>query len=167
TETAPAATRFLRTPSWCSRWKRCRSSNVILMVAKQPDDLAPSARAVGNNVARKDGIGKATGRAQYADDLVFPGMLHGRTIRATIPRGRVKSVRLDFDQSGFTVVDYRDIPGRNLVALIAEDQPCLVETMVRHAAEPVLLLAHEDRDRVLEADVVIDYEPAKPVFDPT
>jgi CO/xanthine dehydrogenase Mo-binding subunit len=31
--------------------------------------------AVGNNVARKDGIGKATGRALYADDLVFPGML--------------------------------------------------------------------------------------------
>jgi len=123
--------------------------------------------AVGHSVPRKDGIGKATGRALYADDLVFPGMLHGRTIRATIPCGRVKSVRLDFDQSGFTVVDHRDIPGRNLVALIAEDQPCLVETTVRHTAEPVLLLAHEDRDRVLEADVVIDYEPAKPVFDPT
>ena len=31
--------------------------------------------AVGNSVARKDGIGKATGGAKYADDLTFPGML--------------------------------------------------------------------------------------------
>src|ERR1700687_5189810 len=71
--------------------------------------------AVGNNVARKDGIGKATGRAQYADDLVFPGMLHGRTVRSTIPRGRVRAVRLEFDQAGFTVADHHDIPGRNIV----------------------------------------------------
>ena len=51
--------------------------------------------AVGYNVSRKDGIGKATGRAKYADDLVAPGMLHGRTIRSTIARGRtVRRVRL-------------------------------------------------------------------------
>ena len=56
--------------------------------------------AVGSSVARKDGIGKATGRARYADDLVFPGMLHGRTIRSTVPRGRVRSVKLDFDTTG-------------------------------------------------------------------
>ena len=37
--------------------------------------------------------------ALYADDIVFPGMLHGRTIRSTIARGRVRSVRLDFDQA--------------------------------------------------------------------
>src|SRR6185503_3413660 len=95
TGTGRWAIRSLRTPSWSSRWKRCRSSN--------PAPLMP---AVGNNVARKDGIGKATGRALYADDLVFPGMLHGRTIRSTIPRGRVRSIKLDFDLTGFTVVDY-------------------------------------------------------------
>ena len=100
--------------------------------------------AVGNNVARKDGIGKATGRALYADDLVFPGMLHGRTIRSTIPCGRVKSVKLDFDLTGFTVVDHRDVPGRNIVDLIEQDQPFLVERDVRHMAEPILLLAHEN-----------------------
>ena len=102
--------------------------------------------AVGNSVARKDGIGKATGRALYADDISFPGMLHGRTIRSTIPRGRIKSIRFDFDTAGFTVVDYRDIPGRNVVDLIEDDQPFLVEREMRHMAEPILLLAHEDRE---------------------
>ncbi len=43
--------------------------------------------AVGRSVPRKDGIGKATGQARYADDLRFPGMLHGRTIRTSVPCG--------------------------------------------------------------------------------
>src|SRR4051812_42042500 len=122
--------------------------------------------AVGNSVARKDGIGKATGSARYADDLTFPGMLHGRTIRSTIPRGRIRSIRLDFDPSGFTVVDYRDVPGRNVVDLIEQDQPFLVERDVRHMAEPILLLAHEDKERLEAARVEIEYDEAEPVFDP-
>jgi CO/xanthine dehydrogenase Mo-binding subunit len=122
--------------------------------------------AVGTNVTRKDGIGKATGRTKYADDLVFPGMLHGRTIRTTIPCGRIKDVRPEFDTSGFTICDHRDIPGRNVVSLIVDDQPCLVEREVRHVAEPVVLLAHENRDALLAAHVAIDYEVTTPLFDP-
>ena len=124
--------------------------------------------AVGTSVARKDGIGKATGATKYADDLHFPGMLHGRTVRSTIPRGRITSIRHDFDTAGFTIVDYRDIPvaGRNIVALIEDDQPFLVETDVRHLAEPIVLLAHADRERLLAASVVIEYELEPPVLDP-
>ena len=88
--------------------------------------------AVGMNVPRKDGIAKATGAARYADDLTFPGMLFGRTIRSTIPRGRIRNIRLDFDTAGFTIVDHRDIPGRNAVDLMEKDQPFLAEHEVRH-----------------------------------
>ena len=125
-------------------------------------------QAVGTSVPRKDGLGKATGRALYADDLVFPGMLHARTIRSTIARGRLTGVRLDFDPAGFTIVDHRDIPpsGRNVVALIDDDQPCLVEREIRHVAEPVLLLAHEDRDCLLRARVELQEEALEPVLDP-
>jgi len=123
-------------------------------------------QAVGNSVARKDGIGKATGAAKYADDLTFPGMLHGRTIRSTIPCGRVKSIKLDFDETGFTIVDYRDVPARNIVDLIAQDQPFLAEKEVRHMAEPILLLAHEDKEKVNAANVLIEYEEEEPLFDP-
>ena len=123
-------------------------------------------RVVGRSVARKDGIGKATGKAIYADDLVFPGMLWGRTVRSEIPRGRVRSIRRDFDEAGFTVIDYRDIPGKNVIALIELDQPCLVEREIRHATEPLLLLAHADRERLLSARVEIEYERDTPVLDP-
>jgi CO/xanthine dehydrogenase Mo-binding subunit len=122
-------------------------------------------RSVGRNVRRKDADAKVIGRATYVDDLSFPDMLHGRTIRSTIPRGRINRIRLDFDAEGFTVVDYRDIPGRNIVALIDEDQPCLAEHEVYHVAEPILLLAHAHRDRLLTADVEIEYTPQPALFD--
>jgi CO/xanthine dehydrogenase Mo-binding subunit len=122
--------------------------------------------AVGKSVARKDGIGKATGGAKYADDITFPGMIFGRTIRSSIPCGKVKSVKLDFDTTGFTIADHRDIPARNIVDLIEQDQPFLVETEVRHNAEPILLLAHEDREKLNAAKVIIEYEEMTPLYDP-
>ena len=122
--------------------------------------------AVGQSVRRKEGLGKATGEAKYADDLAFPGMLHGRTIRSTVAHGRITDVRLDFDTAGFTVVDHRDIPGSNEIALIEHDQPCLAVHDVRHVAEPILLLAHEDREALLGATVHIDYESFPAVTDP-
>jgi CO/xanthine dehydrogenase Mo-binding subunit len=124
------------------------------------------ARAVGRNVLRKEGGAKVTGEAAYIDDRSFPGLLHARTIRTNIPCGEITRIHLDFDRAGFAVVDHRDIPGRNVVALIDDDQPCLVERLVRHAAEPILILVHEDRDRLRTADVRIEYREAAPNYDP-
>ena len=121
--------------------------------------------AVGRNVLRKEGASKASGAAQYIDDISFPNLLHARTIRSTIPAGEISSIRFNFDRAGFTVVDFRDVPGRNVVALIEDDQPCLAERAIRHFAEPILLLAHEDRETLLAADVQIDYRPSPPVYD--
>ena len=128
--------------------------------------VSSTERAVGRSVARKDGLGKATGKAIYADDLGFPGMLWGRTIRSQIPRGRVRAIRRNFDESEFTVVDFRDIPGKNVIALIELDQPCLVEREIRHVAEPIMLLAHPDRERLHAAAVEIECERDSAVLDP-
>jgi CO/xanthine dehydrogenase Mo-binding subunit len=122
-------------------------------------------RAVGRSVLRKEGVSKVTGAARYVDDLTFPDLLYGRTIRSTIPAGEITGIRLNFDTAGFTIVDHRDVPGRNIVALIDDDQPCLAERHIRHAAEPILLLAHADRDRLLSADVQIDYRQTTPNYD--
>jgi CO/xanthine dehydrogenase Mo-binding subunit len=121
--------------------------------------------AVGRNVLRKEGIEKVTGGARYIDDLSFPGMLHARTIRSTIPAGQIVTIRLNFETAGFTIVDHRDVPGRNIVALIEDDQPSLATRTIRHVAEPILLLAHEDRDALLAADVQIEYLEATPQYD--
>jgi CO/xanthine dehydrogenase Mo-binding subunit len=123
-------------------------------------------RVVGRSVPRQEGLDKAKGRARYVDDLRFPGMLYGRTVRSTIACGTIAAVHLDFDPAGFTVVDATDVPGRNVVALIQDDQPFLAEREVRHAEEPLLLLAHADRERLQAARVRVDYVPEAPVLDP-
>ena len=128
--------------------------------------MASRPRAVGRNVLRKEGVDKVTGGARYIDDLVFPGMLHGRTIRSTIACGDIDAVALKFATDGFTVVDHRDIPGRNVVALIDDDQPCLAAGAVNHFAEPIVLLAHADRERLAAAQVDVTYRERRPVFDP-
>lgn len=122
--------------------------------------------AVGTNVLRKEGADKVSGRARYIDDLVFPGMLHARTIRSTIPAGSIVSIDRHFAPGDCVVVDHRDIPGRNIVALIDDDQPCLAETQIRHVAEPILILVHEDRERLLRARVDVTYRETTPVYDP-
>jgi CO/xanthine dehydrogenase Mo-binding subunit len=122
--------------------------------------------AVGSNVQRKDSRAKVTGEALYADDLRFPGMLHGRTIRSTIPRGRIVAVSHDLEVAGFTVVTAADVPGKNFIKLIEDDQPCLADDYVNHVAEPILLLAHTDREALLAAEVAVEYEPEEPLYDP-
>jgi len=128
--------------------------------------MARAPRSVGRNVLRKEGVEKVTGAARYLDDLTFPGLLHGRTIRSTIASGDILAVRPRLDAEGFTVVDHRDVPGRNIIALIDDDQPSLAERVVRHYAEPILLLAHEDRDTLAAASVDIEYRPSAPNYDP-
>ena len=124
-------------------------------------------RAVGANVRRKDGDAKVTGDAKYIDDIAFPGMIFGATIRSTIPHGEIaaRHVKLPGD---FVVADYHDIPGKNYVALIDPDQPCLAEHIVRHVAEPILLVAHADRHRLIGLDqhVSFDYRERAPIYDP-
>src|SRR3954462_4854970 len=124
-------------------------------------------KAVGRNVLRKEGHAKVSGAARYIDDLSFPGLLHARTIRSTIPAGEITSISFNFDTRGFTIADHRDVPGRNIVALIEDDQPCLARKSIRHFAEPILLLAHADRDVLRAADVQIDYVAGTPEYDPS
>jgi CO/xanthine dehydrogenase Mo-binding subunit len=128
--------------------------------------MSSPGRVVGRNVRRKEGVEKVTGAARYIDDITFPRLLYGRTVRSTIPCGDIASVALNFDTSEFTVVDHRDVPGRNIIALIDDDQPCLAAAAIRHFAEPVVLLAHPDRAALDRAEVAITYRERTPLYDP-
>ena len=125
-------------------------------------------RSVGRSVARKEGRDKVTGRAQYVDDLSFPGMLHGATVRSPSARGRIRGIHFadEIPWHEFTIVTAKDIPGKNCVTLILDDQPYLAAEVVNHAEEPVVLLAHADRYLLEEArrGVRLDIEPMEPVF---
>src|SRR5688572_3801334 len=123
---------------------------------------------IGKSVPRKEGRKKVTGQALYIDDLSFPEMLHGATVRSPRPRGRIKNINFggNIPWDEFTVVTAKDVPGANYVALILNDQPYLAEGFVNHAEEPVLLIAHRDKYLVEEArrNIAIEIEEQPAVF---
>ena len=141
-----------------------------------------SMNLVGKSFPRKEGRKKVTGQALYVDDLTFPEMLHGVTVRSSVPRGRIKSI--SFDQppaiaggsdcnipwNEFTVVTAKDIRdlklGENCVALILNDQPYLADAIVNHPEEAIVLLAHPDKYLLEEArrHVSIEYEELPAIF---
>jgi CO/xanthine dehydrogenase Mo-binding subunit len=125
-------------------------------------------RVIGKSVPRKEGREKVTGRARYVDDLTFPGMIYGATVRSAVPRGRIRGIYFEGDipWKEFTVVTAKDIPGKNCVTLLIEDQPCLASEFVNHPEEPIVLLAHPDKHllEVARRAVRIDIEPLPAIF---
>src|SRR5271163_2434325 len=115
---------------------------------------------VGASVARKEGRDKVTGRARYVDDMTLPGMLFGATVRSSVARGKIKKISfgpgVEWDE--FVIVTAADIPGKNCIALILEDQPCLADGAVNHAEEPILLLAHPERHKLWKAIAAVSIE---------
>ncbi len=122
-----------------------------------------SEHIVGTTVPRKEGRDKVTGAARYIDDMVLPGMLYGATVRSHVPRGKIRKITftsgIAWDQ--FVIVSAKDIPGKNCIALIGDDQPCLAHEFVNHPEEPILLLAHPDRYLLRKAveSISIEYDP--------
>ncbi len=125
--------------------------------------------SVGTSPRRRDGVEKVTGAARYVDDLRPEGCLYGATVRSPHARARIRSISKDpdYDWTGVTVVTAKDIPGKNLVFLMTEDQPALADRVVRHAHEAVALVAAPTRDQALEAvkHVVVDYQPQRALTD--
>jgi CO/xanthine dehydrogenase Mo-binding subunit len=123
---------------------------------------------IGQSVPRKEGREKVTGRARYVADMTLPGMLFGVTVRSPIARGRLTGIQFSgavpWDE--ITVVTAKDIPGKNSIVLLEDDQPCLASEFINHAEEAVVLLAHPDKYVIEEARraVQLEIEPLPPVF---
>ena len=140
-------------------------------VVVRPSAPSPG-RAIPAAPPRREGPAKLTGKAKYADDLVFPGAWYGTTVRSTEPHARLLAVELGdaFDWKRVVVVTANDIPGENIVSLIDDDQPALVPVggEIRHQAEPLVLLAAPDPATLREArrHVTVRTQPLPAVFDP-
>lgn len=123
---------------------------------------------VGTSVPRKEGLNKVLGKAMYVDDLQFPDLIYGATVRSQIARGRLLQVSFGhgIPWEEFTIVRASDIPGKNCIALITDDQPCLVDTYINHPEEPILLLGHPDKYLLEEARraVQVEVEPLPALF---
>lgn len=126
---------------------------------------------IGTSAVRKEGRAKVMGRARYTDDKAFRCLLHGVTVRSPQPRGILRGIHFGegIPWKELVIVTAQDIPGENIVASIFPDQPFLVPIggTINHAEEPILLLAHADKELVEQARKAIrfDIEPLPAVLD--
>jgi CO/xanthine dehydrogenase Mo-binding subunit len=127
---------------------------------------------IGSSVARREGPEKLTGTAAYVADQRWPDGLHGATVRSKVAHGRLRAIQfgpgIPWDE--VVVVTAKDIAAmgwQNRVHHIEADQPFLVEEIINHAEEPVVLLAHPDRHLLERARraVTLDVEELEPVLD--
>ena len=102
---------------------------------------------VGKPLPRIDGKVKVTGTATYADDLILPGMLHGKLLRS--PYAHAKILHIDTGKAEKlpgvrAVITGKDFPGI-VVGFMKRyaDRPPIAIDKVRHYGEAVAAVAAE------------------------
>ncbi|MEK7691247.1 MAG: hypothetical protein AAB425_09520 [Bdellovibrionota bacterium] len=119
---------------------------------------------IGQSVRRRDGRAKLTGQTKYIDDIEFPDLIHGITVRSRGPRSRIRGIQFEnapgvrWDE--ITVVTAQDIPvgGHNYIAMIQNDQLVLAADLTSHPEEAVVLLAHPDKGMLEAARLAVRIE---------
>ncbi len=151
----------------------------MLLQGEEPEKLEPAPQAstvdlsiVGKRLPKLDAPAKATGRAQYADDVVLPNMLYGKLLLSPLPHARIRSI---------DVTRAAALPGVEVVLTGAEvpdvtygtsppryDEYVLAKDKVRHVGDPVAAVAAVDEETCYRALALIevDYEELPAVFDP-
>lgn len=123
-------------------------------------------RNIGIPIEKVDHREKTAGYATYLGDMKPPGMLYAKTLRSDRPRAVIKGIKVPSLPEGYYVVDYRDLPGKNRVKMLLDDQPFLAENRVNYIGEPILLVVGPDKQRILEllAGIQVDYQDIEPVL---
>jgi len=65
------------------------------MKATNPPERTDELHIIGRRVRKTGAADQVTGRAQYTDDLRFPGMLHAKIVRSPHPHARIKAIRAE------------------------------------------------------------------------
>ncbi|MFD2183837.1 xanthine dehydrogenase family protein molybdopterin-binding subunit [Rhodoplanes azumiensis] len=130
---------------------------------------------IGKSVKRTDTLGKVTGGAVYAGDVVLPGLLHGKTKRATVAHARIVSIDTSkaLALPGVkAILTHADVPRvlhygspHPRSASVTQDQ-YILDTKVRYYGEGVAAVAATSEEIAeLACELIeVEYEPLPAVF---
>jgi len=124
---------------------------------------------VGQPIPKRDAVEKATGRAQYIQDINLPGMLHGKILYSKYPHARIVNIdttRAQKLQGVRAILTGADIPEIKLG--VYQDNRPLKAGKVRSYRDEVAAVAATDPDVAREALSLIEvsYEALPCVYDP-
>jgi xanthine dehydrogenase molybdenum-binding subunit len=128
---------------------------------------------VGQPLPRPDAIDKVTGRALYADDYWFEGMLYGATLRSEHPHARILSIDASAAEAlpgVWCVLTQKDVPGALRHGLVEADWPVFAggDYPARYVGDPIALVVAETDELAHDAlkRIRVEYEVLPAVTDP-
>ncbi len=125
--------------------------------------------SVGKRIPKIDAVEKATGRAQYIQDLKLPGMLYGKILYSKFAHARI--VKIDASRAKALAGVHAVITGEDIPEIkmgVYKDNRPLKAGKVRSYRDEVAAVAAVDPQTAAEALKLIEviYEPLPGVFDP-
>ncbi|MDB5599810.1 MAG: xanthine dehydrogenase [Xanthobacteraceae bacterium] len=131
----------------------------------------PDVSVIGQSVARLEDPPLVRGQGRFAADVSFPGQLHMRIVRSSMPHGRIVSIdttatlQMPGVVAVWTVADIADIPpigfrDTRVEQLEPYRQPVLADGVVRYVGEPVAAVFADDAYRAEDAAdaVIVEFE---------
>jgi 4-hydroxybenzoyl-CoA reductase alpha subunit len=121
-----------------------------------------SYRIINTRAERVDGVDKATGRAQYINDLKRPGMLYAALLQSPVAHGRLCKVDVSRAEAlpgvagVVTAADAGDV--KFGVSPARYDETVFAIDKVRYVGEEIAAVAADSVETALEAVSLIDYE---------
>jgi CO/xanthine dehydrogenase Mo-binding subunit len=136
------------------------------------NDLS-SSRVVGQSVRKLDAVEKVLGKARFAADIQFEGMLYAKVFRSKVPHGILKAIDIAKAKAlpgVVTILVGEDVPGANTTGMIVKDEPVLVKIneKIRKIGDPLALIAATTEaiaEQALEL-ITVDIQILPAVFDP-
>ncbi|MFH1122126.1 MAG: xanthine dehydrogenase family protein molybdopterin-binding subunit, partial [Pseudomonadota bacterium] len=127
---------------------------------------------IGKAFPQLDHVGKVKGEIRYVDDIVFPGMLHGKLLRS--PLAHAKIVSIDTSNAASLPGVRAVVTGKDTSGLLysplkgSRDRQLLAIDKVRFIGEAVAAVAAEDEDIAEEAIglIKVEYKELPAIFDP-
>jgi CO/xanthine dehydrogenase Mo-binding subunit len=125
---------------------------------------------VGKRVVRSEAADRVKGAGLFTDDYKYHGMLHAAVVRSPIARGEIKKIALEniLKLEGVKgVFTYKDIPGKNCIPIVIDDQPFLAEKFVNYISEPIGVVVADDRRsaRAAAKKIELNIKPLTPLLD--
>src|SRR5688500_10659336 len=123
--------------------------------------IAREFQVIGNRMRKVNSVGKVTGAAVYTDDLVFPGMLHGKILRSPHPHARIISIdtsKAEALDGVHAVVTGKDMPVTYGIIPWTRDEYPLCVDRVRYVGDGVAAVAAVNEETAQQALELIDVQ---------
>jgi len=120
-------------------------------------------------IIRKDVLNKVRGETKFTDDILLKDFLWGIQIGSPVDRGILNRIIFSKKINWFEYIicTYKDIPGENLMSSVVNDLPILVEEEINYKGQPILLIAHKEKDKLNLAKnyISFDIKSQNPILD--